>query len=117
MTLLILTTLLAVAAHAQVRDADWLTYGKDHAGWRYSDLDQINTGNVRQLSLEWVFQSNAIGKNETTPLIKDNLMFVTGPENNAWALDLLTGKHIWKYTKAMPQGMSVCCGMVNRGFG
>jgi alcohol dehydrogenase (cytochrome c) len=108
--------LLGLCAFAQVKDADWLTYGNNLAGWRYSELDQIHAGNVKQLGLEWVFQTNTAGKNETTPLIKDGVMYITGPENNAWALDLATGRQIWKYAKAPPPGTPVCCGLVNRGF-
>lgn len=106
----------SAAALAQVPDTDWLTYGHNLAGWRYSELTQVNAATVKSLSLEWVFQTGVAGKHETTPLVKGNVMYITGPENSAFALDLTTGRQIWKYSKPMPPGLAVCCGLVNRGF-
>ncbi|HUQ93525.1 MAG TPA: PQQ-dependent dehydrogenase, methanol/ethanol family [Bryobacteraceae bacterium] len=108
--------LIAGALSAQLKDEDWTTYGHNLAAWRYSELAQINASNVKSLALEWVFQTNMPGKNETTPLVKDSVMYITGPENTAWALDLRTGRQIWKYAKRVPRGVNVCCGLVNRGF-
>lgn len=103
-------------AVAQNDPGNWTTYGKNSLGWRYSELDQINTRNVSRLSAQWMYQTNAAGKNETTPLVFDRMMFVTGPSNTAWALDALTGRMIWSYRSAPPPGLIVCCGQVNRGF-
>src|SRR5258707_5485158 len=63
-----------------------------------------------------MFQTGVIGKFETTPLVFDRLVFATGPSNHAYALDALTGRPIWHYQKALPNGVSICCGQVNRGF-
>jgi hypothetical protein len=46
----------------------------------------------------------------------DGLMFATGSENRAFALDLLTGRPVWRYSKKVPKGVQGCCGSVNRGF-
>jgi alcohol dehydrogenase (cytochrome c) len=95
---------------------DWTSYGNNSFGWRYSELDQINTKNVARLTPQWMYQTNVPGKNETTPLVFDGMMYVTGPSNNAWALDAMTGRPIWSYKKAAPANVSLCCGQVNRGF-
>jgi alcohol dehydrogenase (cytochrome c) len=94
----------------------WATYGKNHAGWRYSALDQISTANVARLAPAWVMQTGA-GGNETTPLVYGGIMYVTGSSNHAWALDARTGQRMWSYTKTPPKGLDLCCGEVNRGFG
>jgi alcohol dehydrogenase (cytochrome c) len=104
--------LLGATALAQ----DWTSYGKNPFGWRYSELDQINTKTVGRLTPQWMYQTNVPGKNETTPLVFDGMMYVTGPSNNAWALDAVTGRPIWSYKKALPAGVNLCCGQVNRGF-
>ena len=39
--------LSAIPAFAQLKDTDWLTYGGNHASWRYSELNQITTANTR----------------------------------------------------------------------
>jgi len=111
--------LLAVVGVWGADEADpttWLTYGKNAKGWRYAESRQISTTNVAQLAPAWVFQTGVAGKHETTPLVFDRMMFVTGPDNHAYALDLLTGRQIWHYFKPMPRETSVCCGRVNRGF-
>ena len=41
---------------------------------------------------------------------------LTGASNNAWAVDLLTGRKVWSYSKHAPTGLGLCCGPVNRGF-
>ena len=35
--------------------SDWLTYGLNQSETRYSPLNQINTGNVSRLGLEWSY--------------------------------------------------------------
>ena len=44
------------------------------------------------------------------------ILYVTGPNNTAWALDARTGRQIWSYRRDLPDGLDVCCGRVNRGF-
>jgi alcohol dehydrogenase (cytochrome c) len=108
----LLLMLLGTIALAQ----DWTSYGKNDLGWRYSELDQINTKAVARLTPQWMYQTNIPGKNETTPLVFDGMMYVTGPSNNAWALDAVTGRPIWSYKKPLPANVNLCCGQVNRGF-
>ncbi len=101
---------------SQSEEANWLMYGKNYMGWRYSELRQINTTTVKDLSPQWIFQSGALGKTEGTPLVFDGMMYATGPSNHAWGLDLATGRPMWHYAKPLPSGMNICCGQVNRGF-
>ena len=113
---MILLLTLAVAPAAENDPTTWLTYGKNSRGWRYSEMRQISPANVAQLVPVWSFQTGVPGKFETTPLVFDRMMFVTGAENHAYGLDLVTGRQIWHYYKPMPRETSVCCGRVNRGF-
>src|SRR2546423_6582305 len=96
--------------------ARWLRYGRNYAGWRYSDLEQVNASNVARLAPAWIFQTGVPGNLETTPLVFDGLMFMTASSNHGFALDLRTGKRIWHYHKPPPKGLNLCCGEVNRGF-
>jgi alcohol dehydrogenase (cytochrome c) len=116
MKLLGVGVLAAVATMGQIDPGTWTSYGGNSLGWRYSALDQINTKNVSRLAAQWMYQTGVPGKNETTPLVFDQMMFVTGPSNFAWALDALTGRPIWSYKSAPPAGLDLCCGAVNRGF-
>jgi alcohol dehydrogenase (cytochrome c) len=97
--------------------ARWLTIAGDYSGQRHSPLTQITPQNVGQLAAAWTFQTGLTGhKFETTPLVIDGTLYATGPLNTAWAIDGKTGKQIWRYQRQLPEGLKVCCGMVNRGF-
>jgi alcohol dehydrogenase (cytochrome c) len=50
------------------------------------------------------------------PIVLDGVMYITGNNNHAWALDARTGSQIWHYQRVLPEVLRVCCGMVNRGF-
>ncbi len=95
----------------------WLTFGGDYANTRHSPLTQITPANVNRLVQQWTFQTATIGNFETTSLLRDNVLYVTGPLNVAWAIDARTGRQIWRYRRELPENLTACCGLVNRGFG
>jgi alcohol dehydrogenase (cytochrome c) len=73
---------------------NWMTYSGDYTGRRYSSLDQINVTTVRELTAKWVYQTVATGKLETTPLVVDGILYATGQDDRAFALDARTGRPI-----------------------
>ena len=105
----------------RLRNADsephnWLTYWGNLRGTHYSRLDQITRDNVGSLTNQWSFQFGG-GLVETTPLVVDGVMFVTGPLNDAAALDARTGSVIWRYRRRVPDDVhNYCTVMTNRGF-
>jgi alcohol dehydrogenase (cytochrome c) len=96
--------------------ARWLTHSGDYTGARFSPLTQITPANVAQLAPQWMFQTNVVNKFEATPIVVDGVLYVTGSLNHAWAIDGRTGRQIWHYQRSLPEGLKVCCGLVNRGF-
>ena len=94
----------------------WLTFGGNYANHRHSPLTQITPANVDRLIPKWTFQTGVIGNFETTSLVRDNVLYVTGPLNVAWAIDARTGRQIWRYRRELPENLTACCGLVNRGF-
>jgi len=94
----------------------WLTYGGDYGSQRHSPLTQITAANVGDLSAKWAFQTAQLGKFEATPLVIDGVIYITGPNNTAWAIDARTGRQLWAYRRDLPDDMDICCGRVNRGF-
>jgi glucose dehydrogenase len=86
--------------NAQQDANNWISTGRTLNGWRHSPLTQIHTSNVKRLTPQWVYQTGTLGRFEGTPLVFDNRMYITGPDNHAWALDLLTGRPIGTYYKA-----------------
>jgi alcohol dehydrogenase (cytochrome c) len=94
----------------------WLVYGGDYGSQRHSPLTQITPQNVQGLTAQWAFQTETLGKFEATPVVVDGVIYITGPEDTAWALDARTGRQIWRYRRDLPAGVIACCGRVNRGF-
>ncbi len=118
--------LSAVSALGQVTPArlldsakepqNWLMYSGDYAGRRFSALDQINTANAHAVVPKWVYQTRASDKFETTPLVVDGILYGTGQDDRAFALDASTGRPIWQYQRTLPGDIRPCCGRVNRGL-
>ena len=95
---------------------NWLMYSGDYAGRRYSTLEQINIETAKALAPKWAYQTMAGGKFETTPLVVDGILYATGQDDRAFALDAKTGRPIWQYQRALPADIRPCCGRVNRGL-
>ena len=95
---------------------NWLMYSGDYAGRRYSTLDQINTKNAASLVPKWAYQTMAGGKFETTSLVVDGVLYATGADDRAFALDARSGRPIWQYQRSLPPDIRPCCGRVNRGM-
>ena len=103
----------------QIQDdpSRWLGYSGDQSGQRHSSLTQITPSNAAQLRPAWTFQTGVLGKWESSPLVIDGVIYATGQDNNAWAIDAKTGRSLWRYRRELPLNeLSVCCGAVNRGF-
>jgi alcohol dehydrogenase (cytochrome c) len=100
----------------------WITFSGDYTGQRHSPLKQLTPQNVSGLVAQWVFQTEIPGFPgrgiETSPIVADGVMYVTGNNNTAWALDARTARPIWSYRRTLPPDFSsyVCCGPVNRGL-
>ena len=89
--------------NASKEPQQWLTYSGTYDGTRYTPLDQINRSNVQRLALQWVFQTGVKGDHETTPLVIDGVMYMTAPQNHAFALDVRNGRPLWHYERTLPK--------------
>jgi len=100
-------------------DADptqWLTYAGNYSGHRHSRLDQVSKGNVGELRVAWVVQLRQLDKDlQVSPLVVGRTMFVTEARGGVVALDALTGAQRWAHRRPIPENLSLCCGMPNRG--
>ena len=99
----------------------WLTFHGDYSGRRHSPLTQITPENVHRLTAQWTFQTGTTTRGrgfETTPLVWDGVLYVTGSNNYAWALDARTGRPFWSYRRDLPDDLTYGArAPVNRGFG
>ena len=73
----------------------WPTYNGDYSGRRYSPLQQINSSNIKSLTLAWAFQANSQAI-KSTPLEVNGILYFSVPEE-VWAIDARTGRQVWHY--------------------
>jgi putative heme-binding domain-containing protein len=83
----------------QPETQNWLTYWRNYRGQHFSPLKQINTSNLGRLQARWARQMPGNSVLETTPLVVDGTMYVSGPPGRVFALDAKTGLEIWKYER------------------
>src|SRR5262245_60395339 len=102
-------------AAAPSEPQDWLTYSGNYSSTRYSPLTQITPANVKNLKLQWAYQSPVAGNWQTTPLVVDGTMYLTQRQNDVVALDAATGRAFWIYRYTPAQDRIVCWGATNRG--
>jgi alcohol dehydrogenase (cytochrome c) len=96
---------------------NWLTYWGDYSGSRHRNLDQINTSNVKDLRVEWIFQTGIAGAFQAVPLVVDGVMYFSGGEGTAFAVDARTGRQLWRYKYPLPESKTgFVNGTVNRGL-
>src|ERR1044071_9637576 len=102
---LALCTLMGRAALAQqgAADGQWRYYGGDAGNTKYSPLDQINAGNVKDLAIAWRWKAENFGPRpdynwEVTPLmVAGVLYFSAGSWRDVVAVDAATGETLWMY--------------------
>jgi alcohol dehydrogenase (cytochrome c) len=94
----------------------WLTYSGGYAGHRFSALAEITPANASRLRPVWVYQAGETGSVQTTPLVADGVMYVTEARSRVTALDLRTGRPLWRFEPALPKDLKVIgFGHSNRG--
>lgn len=102
---------------ANVRPQDWIMHGGTYAEQRFSALDQIKTGNVQNLGLDWSLELDTNRGQETTPLVVDGRVYLTTAWSKVVAIDGESGRKIWQFDPKVPGDAAVrgCCDVVNRG--
>jgi alcohol dehydrogenase (cytochrome c) len=115
----------------------WPTHHGDYSGRRFSTLEQIDTTNVKNLSLAWVYRANTsqggavVGGEgpetapagggmaafggltiKSTPLLVGGVLYFTAPDH-VWAVDARTGRERWHYFWRTRGGIHIG----NRGVG
>ena len=112
------------AAKPPPDDGQWTMAPKDYANTRYSSLNQINTGNAKDLKLAWTFSTGTTRGHEAAPLVVGDMMYVVTPfPNFLYGLQLTPNypkqPYVmkWKYEPGPnPTAKGVaCCDYVNRG--
>ncbi|HEV7665775.1 MAG TPA: PQQ-binding-like beta-propeller repeat protein [Chloroflexota bacterium] len=81
--------------------ADWPVVAGNWGNQHFSTLDQINTTNVKNLKGAWMARLNSgIGSKysqQTTPVVKDGVMYLTTGQQDVFAMNARTGEMVWEY--------------------
>jgi alcohol dehydrogenase (cytochrome c) len=85
---------------------NWLMTRGNYKGWSYSQLDQINTGNVKNLVPVWTFATGVDSGHESPPIVNNGIMFVSTPYSQVIALNAATGDLLWRFKRKLPEGFS-----------
>jgi len=89
-------------------NGEWKAYGHDAGGDRFSPLQQINTGNIKNLKPAWTYQTGELktyegtrtmekAAFEATPLMIGQTLYFSTPTCRVIAIDAATGKEKWVY--------------------
>lgn len=73
----------------------WPSYNGDYSGQRFSQLEEINASNIKNLTLAWTYDSG-IAAIKATPLMVDGVLYFSVPDH-AWAVDARNGRQLWHW--------------------
>jgi quinoprotein glucose dehydrogenase len=104
---------LAVVCVAQApRQLDWPLYGGTPGGTRFSPLARITRDNVSKLVVAWRYHTGEPTIDlprqpslQVTPIVVDNVMYISTPLGKVMALDPATGRELWRFdARVNPKG-------------
>ena len=122
----LVVTIAAIHAQTKKSEIEWPYYGGDQGGSKYSTLIEIITKNVSGMLQAWMWKTGETplekyatrpGMFQNSPLMIDNVLYLSTPYNTVVALDAETGAAIWTYDpKAYEDGQPANgTGYVHRG--
>ncbi len=93
--------------------AEWPAYGGDALGSRYSPLTEITPENVAALEPAWTFRTSETPEAEptgsptafeATPIVVEELLYLSTPLGKVFALDPNTGAERWRFDAKVDPG-------------
>jgi quinohemoprotein ethanol dehydrogenase len=113
----------ATLLDAAVAPGDWPMNGRTFDGAHFSPLSDINASTIARLGLAWEFDDFVVrGRThrgaESSPVLRDGILYFTGPWSVAYAVDAHTGKRLWSFDPGVDGQYArvTCCDAVNRGL-
>src|SRR5829696_8723679 len=92
-----------LSAQRGAQNGDWRFYGADAGSTKYSPLDRINAGNVKNLRIAWRWKADNFGPDpeynlQATPLAVNGILYTSaGTRRNVIAIDGATGETLWTF--------------------
>ncbi|MBT8080361.1 MAG: PQQ-binding-like beta-propeller repeat protein [Gammaproteobacteria bacterium] len=76
---------------------NWFLNGGNFAGQHYSPLDQIDGDNIATLGLAWATVVDAADGIAGTPIVVDDVIYLSAAYSIVYALDASSGRQIWRF--------------------
>ena len=76
---------------------DWAYYLGHPTSNQYSALAQINTENVQQLEVAWIYETGDSAMYQGNNLIVEGVLYTATPTRKVTALNAATGEHRWTF--------------------
>ena len=94
--------LLSASCSRSPSNAGWRSHGGDWAHTQYSELSQIDRGNVSQLKVAWTYRTGDARPDnrsqiQCNPIVVHGVLYATSPQLKVFALDAATGEHRWTF--------------------
>ena len=92
---------------------EWPYVGADQAHTKFSTAAQVTLDNVNQLEIAWEWEPGELplqeygtrpGSFEATPLMIDNILYITTMYTRVVALDAETGEELWAFDPRAYEG-------------
>lgn len=94
--------LFACQSASQPDHRHWEAYLGDKGRTHYSALDQVNTQNVQQLQVAWIYHTGDAdtinhSQLQCNPIIVNGILYGTTPRLKLFALNAVNGKELWSF--------------------
>jgi quinate dehydrogenase (quinone) len=84
---------------------DWSSYGGNPQAQRFGGQNQIDAGNVKNLTVAWTFHTGDVpnspggggAEDQQTPLQVGNALYLCTPHNTVISVNAATGKENWRH--------------------
>jgi alcohol dehydrogenase (cytochrome c) len=93
-----------------LQQGEWRTYSGTFHSHRHSPLTKISTGNAATLRPVWMYQPPGTGPLEGTPIVAEEVMYVTSGPATVVALSVKSGRPLWQWTRP------IAASVLNLGF-
>ena len=116
-TAVLITAALVFASPASAQEPatmiEWPYVGADPAHTKYSAVDDITAANVGELEIVWQWKPNEMpleeygtrpGPFQATPIMVDNVLYLSTMYTRAVALDAETGRELWAFDPRAYEG-------------
>ena len=99
----LISILLVCGCHeSKNKYINWEVYNGTNSGIKYSSLNQVNTTNVTQLEVAWIYKTGDAdtihsSQIQCNPIVVDGILYGVGPAMKLFAIDAQTGKEKWVF--------------------